>query len=89
MTESFTCPDCGRTSHHPMDVTNRYCGACHRFHPLSARDELVGFLLSDEYRGLLRRAILSRLATTSNHEAEHIKAVDLFDAAFPERPRNE
>lgn len=26
---SFTCPRCGRTSHHPMDVTEGYCGACH------------------------------------------------------------
>jgi len=28
---SFTCPDCGRTSYHPEDVKNRYCGACHMF----------------------------------------------------------
>jgi hypothetical protein len=33
--ESFTCPRCGRTSYHPMDVANRYCGACHVFHPES------------------------------------------------------
>jgi ribosomal protein S27AE len=26
---SFTCPRCGRTSHHPDDVRERYCGACH------------------------------------------------------------
>ena len=30
---SFTCPDCGRTSYHPMDIANAYCGACHKFHP--------------------------------------------------------
>jgi hypothetical protein len=30
---SFTCPRCGRTSHHPMDALNRYCGACHVFDP--------------------------------------------------------
>jgi len=35
--ERFTCPDCGRTSHHPMDVLNRYCGACHVFHPRCCR----------------------------------------------------
>jgi hypothetical protein len=27
----FTCPDCGRTSHNPTDVRERYCGACHTF----------------------------------------------------------
>jgi hypothetical protein len=26
---SFTCPRCGRTSHHPDDVREGYCGACH------------------------------------------------------------
>lgn len=28
---SYTCPFCCRTSHNPNDVTQRYCGACHRF----------------------------------------------------------
>lgn len=28
---SFTCPRCQRTSHHPMDVQEGYCGACHDF----------------------------------------------------------
>jgi hypothetical protein len=28
---SFTCPACGRTSHHPEDIRNGYCGACHAF----------------------------------------------------------
>jgi hypothetical protein len=26
---SVTCPRCGRTSHHPDDVAEGYCGACH------------------------------------------------------------
>lgn len=26
---SFTCPRCGRTTHHPEDVRQRYCGSCH------------------------------------------------------------
>lgn len=30
-TKSFTCPDCKRTSFHPADVINAYCGACHAF----------------------------------------------------------
>ncbi len=29
MPEPFTCPRCGRTSHHPTDVREGYCGACH------------------------------------------------------------
>jgi hypothetical protein len=27
----FTCPACGRTSYHPMDIQEKYCAACHRF----------------------------------------------------------
>lgn len=26
---SITCPECGRTSWHPQDVTTGYCGYCH------------------------------------------------------------
>lgn len=26
---SFTCPRCGAVTHHPMDVHEGYCGACH------------------------------------------------------------
>ena len=25
------CPQCERTSYHPMDVQEGYCGACHEF----------------------------------------------------------
>lgn len=28
---SFTCPRCGRTSHHPVDEAEGYCGACHEW----------------------------------------------------------
>lgn len=28
---SFTCPQCGRTSHNLNDVQNNYCGHCHLF----------------------------------------------------------
>jgi hypothetical protein len=27
--QSITCPDCGRTSHHPEDIKQGYCGFCH------------------------------------------------------------
>jgi hypothetical protein len=30
---SFTCPVCGRTSYHPKDIAEHYCGACHKFFP--------------------------------------------------------
>jgi len=26
------CLDCNRISHHPLDVKERYCGRCHKFH---------------------------------------------------------
>jgi hypothetical protein len=26
---AFSCPRCGRTSHHPLDAIEGYCGACH------------------------------------------------------------
>jgi hypothetical protein len=26
------CHTCNRTSYHPKDVEERYCGACHTFH---------------------------------------------------------
>ena len=29
MVESITCPRCHRTSHHPVDVREGYCAACH------------------------------------------------------------
>ena len=29
---AIQCLLCGRTSYHPQDVHERYCGACHRFH---------------------------------------------------------
>lgn len=32
VTISIRCPKCGRTSHHPEDVRQRYCGNCHQFH---------------------------------------------------------
>lgn len=28
----IVCPNCGRSSGHPDDIANRYCGNCHQFH---------------------------------------------------------
>jgi hypothetical protein len=32
MSQSITCPVCGKTSHNTNDVQHRYCGFCHKFH---------------------------------------------------------
>lgn len=28
---SYTCPTCNKTSYNPDDVTNKYCGNCHKY----------------------------------------------------------
>lgn len=30
--KAIRCELCGRTSYHPMDVREKYCGHCRRFH---------------------------------------------------------
>lgn len=41
--EAITCLLCGRTSHHPKDISERYCGNCHMFHEavIAARKEFA------------------------------------------------
>lgn len=34
----FTCPDCGITSYHYMDVLNAFCARCGKFHGYETRD---------------------------------------------------
>ena len=46
--------------------------------------ELADYLLSEEYRRLLYRAVAARLGTTSAHGPEHRKALKLIEVAFPE-----
>jgi ribosomal protein L37E len=31
VSDSYTCPRCGRTSYNPNDAANKYCGYCHEF----------------------------------------------------------
>ena len=38
--KSFTCPECGATSHHPMDVRDGYCGRCHDWTGARSRVEV-------------------------------------------------
>ncbi|MFG2056664.1 hypothetical protein ACGFI9_21840 [Micromonospora sp. NPDC048930] len=59
---SFTCPVCGRVSHHPRDVDEGYCGACHDWtgplrtsiqHPLVAESRQTCFAAPEQYEGRL------------------------------------
>lgn len=34
---AIECLVCGLVSHHPDDVANLYCGACHAYHPIGAK----------------------------------------------------
>lgn len=38
--QSITCHKCGKTSHHPEDVKQAYCGSCHFFHITMSTVEL-------------------------------------------------
>ena len=31
-TVAIRCLECGRTSYHPGDIQEKYCGNCHKFH---------------------------------------------------------
>lgn len=37
---SITCPQCGMTSYHPMDIEKKYCGNCHQFHNAMGKQRL-------------------------------------------------
>lgn len=39
---AITCFTCGRTSHHPKDVEERYCGQCKVYHRLRDQARQVG-----------------------------------------------
>jgi hypothetical protein len=53
---AFTCPRCGRTSHHPTDEAEGYCGACHDWTRLAAAvDELRGLTVDELTARLLTR----------------------------------
>lgn len=36
----FTCPECGRISHHPEDLEHGFCGACHAWTGIPAAERL-------------------------------------------------
>lgn len=39
--KSITCFRCGRTSHHPVDVNQKYCDYCHVFHEVESSNMVV------------------------------------------------
>lgn len=38
--DAIKCLNCGMVSHHPKDVSYRYCGKCHRFMDMSLMDKM-------------------------------------------------
>lgn len=38
---SITCPQCGMTSYHPMDVEHRYCGNCYQYHDMMPKPRVT------------------------------------------------
>ena len=55
MTDSITCPVCGRTSYNPNDIREGYCGYCHDWTSTVVSDQEYarqsvtgGWLLSDK-----------------------------------------
>jgi hypothetical protein len=67
-TGSITCPKCGATSHHPMDVQNRYCGRCHNWHVLLA-------LLECERRGIDTQSLAFMLGMSLDQFSSRISAL--------------
>ena len=61
---TFSCPECGMTSHHPTDIQNRYCGFCNRF-----LDD-VGAKRRRRYHELMER---SGPTVGQAHHHEHIR----------------
>lgn len=59
--ESTTCPKCQRTSHHPMDVFFRWCGACRlNYSKVHYRDRdraLLGHLHDDHPEWTLEQVV--------------------------------
>jgi hypothetical protein len=43
LSETITCPKCGMTSHHPVDVRKKYCGNCQQFHAMFLDSEPIHY----------------------------------------------
>ena len=44
----FTCPECERTSHHPEDARQGFCGACHDW--TGAPERIAGWAVQERGR---------------------------------------
>jgi predicted ATP-dependent serine protease len=44
----FTCPRCGMTSHNPNDKREGYCGRCHDWTDLPAKDRYASSMLENQ-----------------------------------------
>ena len=49
--KSILCLTCGRESHNPHDVINRYCGHCHVFHEDEAMAERISDAVQERQGG--------------------------------------
>lgn len=72
-----TCPRCGRTSRHPTDVAEGYCGACHDWTSAPAMTARCGHVMPTE-AGLdaAPRAAMCRACVLMLSQAEHGQLVD-------------
>jgi hypothetical protein len=84
---SYTCPQCGKTSHHPDDERNGYCGNCHAYTSLDPRLAIAElFAVPPELLGLvlLQRggALISDTPLPEGHTARALAAA-LAEAGAP------
>lgn len=78
---SFTCPECGRTSHHPEDEKQGYCGACHKFFdPLRIADAF------ERAAAIVEEAGLTNVAKALRGESERWMKRVAFDPNWVVKP---
>lgn len=88
----FTCPECGRTSHHPKDEEYGYCGACGDFTGLNERRMgLLPHLQVSELRVLQDALTAFSAAPELGHRARIVTSLQTAVAeaiihAFPKEP---
>ena len=71
----FTCPRCGRTSHHPRDLAEGYCGACHAFTAGLAQPLTPSEIAAQRAGG----TSLGPGIWVDRHEALHISVPELLE----------
>lgn len=73
---SFTCPECGRTSYHPVDEVEGYCGSCHKY----VQREAGRFFQEDNARRVARIQVqkLETAAQVCRAVGEHGVANEIY-----------